>query len=326
MRRTNSTVSVFGRCTTKSRSFLIVLLYFVDMKSLVPQSEVYFEMIHEYKQAGKAIAHFNISNLDQARAIVEVAEELGQPVIIGASEGERNYMGVEMIRKIVDELNEEYNVAVFLNADHTYSFNKVVEVVEAGYDSVIVDGAKLPYEENVALVKKCVDYVRNYESKTGRRVLVEAELGYIGQSSSLNESMPEGVSEENLTTKEQAKDFILRTGIDMFAPAIGNVHGMLINAVEPALHIDRLNEIARATDVPLVLHGASGNTDEDLIKAIDAGIAIVHINTEIRKAFRDGEKEYMDENPLEVAPYKFGKMGQDEMKKVVRAKMELYMK
>ena len=161
------------------------------MKSLVPQSEVYFEMIHEYKQAGKAIAHFNISNLDQARAIVEVAEELGQPVIIGASEGERNYMGVDMIRKIVDELNEEYNVAVFLNADHTYSFNKVVEVVEAGYDSVIVDGAKLPYEENVALVKKCVDYVRNYEAKTGKKVLVEAELGYIGHHHLMNHCLRE---------------------------------------------------------------------------------------------------------------------------------------
>lgn len=296
------------------------------MKSLSPQSEVYFEIIEEYKQAGKAIAHFNISNLDQARVIVEVAEELKQPVIIGASEGERNYMGTPMIRKIVDELNEEYNVAVFLNADHTYSFEKVVEVVEAGYDSVIVDGAKLPYEENVTLVKKCVDYVRNYENKTGKRVLVEAELGYIGQSSSLNSVLPEGVSEENLTTKEQAKDFILRTGIDMFAPAIGNVHGMLIDAPEPALHIDRLSEISRAVDVPLVLHGASGNTDEDLIKAIDAGIAIVHINTEVRKAFRDGEKEYMDENPNEVAPYKFGKMGQEEMRKVVKAKMELYMK
>ncbi|MFA6608734.1 MAG: class II fructose-bisphosphate aldolase [Candidatus Paceibacterota bacterium] len=296
------------------------------MKSLVPQSEVYFETINEYKQAGKAIAHFNISNLDQARAICEVANELGQPVIIGVSEGERAYMGVEMVRRIVDELNQEYNIAIFLNADHTYSLEKVIEVVEAGYDSVIVDGAKLPYEENVELVKKCVDYVRGYEAKTGKRVLVEAELGYIGQSSSLNESLPEGVSENNLTTKEQAKDFILRTGIDMFAPAIGNVHGMLVNAPEPKLHIDRLKEITRTVDVPLVLHGASGNTDEDLKNAIDAGIAIIHINTEIRKAFRDGEKEYMDEHPNEIAPYKFGKEGQEEMKKVVKAKMKLYMK
>jgi fructose-bisphosphate aldolase class II len=296
------------------------------MKSLPLQSEKYLDLINEYKRAGHAIAHFNISNLDQARAIVEVAEELKQPVIIGASEGERAYMGIEMVRTIVSELNEEYSVPVFLNADHTYSLEKVKEVVEAGYDSVIVDGAKLPYEENVALVKECVDYVRSYEAKTGKRVLVEAELGYIGQSSSLNTALPEGVTEANLTTPEQAKDFILRTGIDMFAPAIGNVHGMLIDAEEPALHIDRLKDITAVTDVPLVLHGASGNTDEDLKGAIDNGVAIIHINTEIRKAFRDGEKAYMDDHPNEVAPYKFGHEGQEEMKKVVRAKMELYMK
>lgn len=231
-----------------------------------------------------------------------------------------------MVRKVIDELNQEYDVPIFLNADHTYTIEKVLEAVEAGYDSVIVDGAKLPYEENVALVRSCVDAVRTYEEKTGKRVLVEAELGYIGQSSSLNEGLPEGVSDANLTTVEQAKDFVIRTGIDMFAPAIGNVHGMLIDAPEPKLRIDRLKEISDVLDQPLVLHGASGNTDEDLAAAIDAGIAIVHINTEIRKAFRDGEMEYLEEHPNEVAPYKFGKEGQLEMKKVVRAKMELYMK
>lgn len=296
------------------------------MKGLSTQSEKYLEIIHEYKRKGNAIAHFNISNLDQARAIVEVANELSQPVIIGVSEGEREYIGVAMARKIIDELNQEYDIPVFLNADHTYSLSKVEEVVTGGYDSVIIDGAKLPYEENVALVKQCVDFVRMYENKTGKRVLVEAELGYIGQSSSLNNTLPEGVSDANLTTTAQAKDFVIRTGVDMFAPAIGNVHGMLVDAPEPKLHIDRLKEIASVVDIPLVLHGASGNTDEDLIAAIDAGIAIVHINTEIRKAFRDGEKEYMEKHPQDVAPYKFGKEGQEEMKKVVRAKMELYIR
>jgi fructose-bisphosphate aldolase class II len=294
------------------------------MKTLTKQSEQYIELINEYKKEGKAIAHFNISNLDQARAIVEVAAELKQPVIIGASEGEREYMGIDMIRTIVDELNQEYEIPIFLNADHTYTLEKVEEVVEAGYDSVIVDGAKLPYEENVALVKSCVDFVRSYEEKSGKRVLVEAELGYIGQSSSLNSALPEGVTEANLTTPEQAKDFILRTGIDMFAPAIGNVHGMLIDATEPALHIDRLKEITAVVDVPLVLHGASGNTDEDLKGSIDNGVAIIHINTEIRKAFRDGEMNYLAEHPNEVAPYKFGHEGQEEMKKIVRSKMMLY--
>jgi fructose-bisphosphate aldolase class II len=294
------------------------------MRGLTQQSAKYLEIVNEYKQKGKAIAHFNISNLDQARVICEVAEELNQPVIIGVSEGEREYMGVPMVRKIVDELNQEYKVVIFLNADHTYSFEKVKEVVEAGYDSVIVDGAKLLYEENVALVKKCVDFVRGYEAKTGKRVLVEAELGYIGQSSSLNSSLPAGVSEANLTTAEQAKDFILRTGVDMFAPSIGNVHGMLVNATEPRLNIDRLKEIASVVDIPMVLHGASGNIDEDIKNAIDDGVSIVHINTEIRKAFRDGEKDFMDKNPQEVAPYKFGKEGQDEMRKIVKEKMELY--
>jgi fructose-bisphosphate aldolase class II len=295
------------------------------MKEIKHQSTHYYDTVMAYKQQGKAIAHFNISNLDQARTICDVAEELKQPVIIGVSEGERGYMGVAMVRAIVDQLNQEYSVPIFLNADHTYSFEKVQEVVELGYDSVIVDGAKLPYEENVALVKKCVDFVREYENKTGRRVLVEAELGYIGQSSSLNTALPEGVSDENLTTKEQAKDFVLRTGIDMFAPAIGNVHGMLIDAEEPKLHIDRLKEIMTTVDVPLVLHGASGNTDEDLKGSIDNGVAIVHINTEIRKAFRDGVARYVNEHPQEVAPYKFGKEGQEEMRKVIHAKMSLYM-
>jgi fructose-bisphosphate aldolase class II len=284
------------------------------------------DTVLSYKREGKAIAHFNISNLDQARAICEVAQELKQPVIIGVSEGEREYIGVTMARKLVDELNEEYAIPIFLNADHTYTLAKAVEAVEAGYDSVIIDGAKLPYEENVAFVRECVDAVRAYEEKTGKRVLVEAELGYIGQSSSLNESLPEGVSDENVTTAEQARDFVIRTGVDMFAPAIGNIHGMLMNAPEPKLHIDRLKEIATTIDQPLVLHGASGNTDEDLQAAIDAGIAIIHINTEIRKAFRDGEMGYLEEHPNEVAPYKFGKEGQNEMKKIVRAKMELYSK
>lgn len=296
------------------------------MKLLPHQSPLYLDTILQAKSDGHAIAHFNISNLDQARAIAQVAEELKQPVIIGVSEGEREYIGVAMARTLIDELNQEYSVPIFLNADHTYSLEKVMEVVEAGYDSVIVDGAKLPYEENVALVKTCVDYVRAYEAKTGKRILVEAELGYIGQSSSLNTELPEGVTEANITTVDQARDFVLRTGVDMFAPAIGNIHGMLVDAPEPKLHIDRLREITAIVDIPLVLHGASGNTDEDLNAAIDAGIAIIHINTEIRKAFRDGEMNYLEEHPQEVAPYKFGKEGQEEMKKVVRAKMLLYAK
>ncbi len=288
------------------------------------QSREYYEIIKDYEKQGKAIAHFNISSLDQLRVICEVAQELHEPIIIGLSEGEREYIGVDMARALVNEMKKEFSVPIFLNADHTYTFDKVKQVVEAGYDSVIVDGAKLSYEENVKLVKECVEWVREYERENNKRILVEAELGYIGQSSSLNSKLPEGVSESNLTTREQARDFVLRTGIDLFAPAVGNIHGMLIDAPEPKLHVDRISEIRDAAGVPLVLHGASGNTNEDLLNSIRAGISIIHINTEIRKAFRDGIKDYMHDNPNEIAPYKFDRAGAEEMKKVVRAKMELY--
>ncbi len=296
-------------------------------KNMNNQTPAYLQLIKKYEAEGKAIAHFNISNLDQLRAICEVAEELGEPVIIGASEGEREYMGVAMVRQMVDEMKREYTVPIYLNADHTYTFEKVCEVIEAGYDSVIVDGAKLSYEDNVALVKRCVVWVKEYEAKNNVRVLVEAELGYIGQSSSLNESLPEGVTEENMTKVDQGIDFVNSTGIDMFAPAVGNVHGMLVNAPEPRLNIDRIAKLKKALpNTPFVLHGASGNTDEDLRDAIDNGVSVIHINTEIRKAFTDGVRAYLMGKLNEIAPYKFGKSGQDEMKKVVRSKMELYKK
>ncbi len=302
------------------------------MKNQTPE---YFELVKKYESEGKCIAHFNVSNLDQLRAICEVAQEMDESVIIGASEGEREYIGVQMLRAMVDQMKTEYAVQIYLNADHTYTFEKVVEVVLAGYDSVIVDGAKLDYEENIKLVKMCSDWVRAYEKEKTLelgyvvKVLVEAELGYIGQSSSLNDSLPAGVSEENLTTVDQALDFALRTGIDMFAPAVGNVHGMLVNAKEPDLNIQRIKDLRQALpNTPFVLHGASGNSDQDLVDSIDAGVSIIHINTEIRKAFTDGVRSYLNDekNKKEIAPYKYGKAGQEEMKKVVRAKMELYIK
>ena len=287
----------------------------------------YLELIKQYQKEGKAIAHFNISNLDQLRVICEVANDLAQPVIIGASEKERDYIGIKMTRILIDEMKKEYNVPIFLNADHTYSLENLEKASLEHYDSIIIDGAKLSYEDNIKEVKECVDFLRNYNKLNGTNILIEAELGYIGQSSSLNESIPEGVTEENLTNVEQAVDFVYRTGIDLFAPAIGNVHGMLINAPEPRLHPDRVAELKIALpNTPMVLHGASGNTDEDIRECVRSGISIVHINTEIRKAFRDGIKDYLDKNPLEIAPYKFEKAGQEQMRKVVQAKMELYIK
>ncbi len=279
------------------------------------------QAVQEAQEKKVAIGHFNISNLEGFWGVVRAAQNLSLPVIIGLSEGERDFVGVRQARALVTSLQEE-GVQVYLNADHTYSFDRVKEVIDAGYDSVIFDGAKLSFEENIIQTKKCVEYAR----ASGRDVLVEAELGYIGTSSKVLDEIPEGVllGEESLTDPAKAKDFVEKTGIDMLAPAVGNFHGMLRSGVDPKLNIERVGAIALATGVPLVLHGGSGNSQDDFTGSIAAGIAIVHINTEIRVAYKQGLTKGLSENPDEVAPYKFLKPAMSAVQEVVEKKLRFF--
>ena len=239
------------------------------------------EIVREAEAKHIAIGHFNFSDLAGLKAIFDAARELGVPVILGASEGERAFVGPRQAAALVRSLREEYGYPVFLNADHTYSFEKVKEAVDAGYDAVIFDGAKLPLEENIRIAKQCVEYAKSKNPS----IIVEGELGYIGSGSEVRKELPEGaaVNPEDLTKPEEASGFVRETGVDMLAPAVGNIHGMFANAPDPALDLARIAEIKKAAGVPLVLHGASGNTSDDLRGAIVAGISIVHINTEFRK-------------------------------------------
>lgn len=278
------------------------------------------ECLAEAKENNVAIGHFNISNLEGLWAIFRSARKLGVPVIIGVSEGERAFVGVRQVAALVKSLRDEYSHPIFLNADHSYSFEKVKEAVDAGFDAVIFDGAGVSFEENAENTKKCVEYARSVNSE----VIVEAELGYIGKSSELLEGIPEGVSLENLTTKEEAKKFVDYTGIDLFAPAVGNIHGMLKNAPEPRLNIERIGEISEATGLPLVLHGGSGTSDEDFVNAIKNGIRIVHINTEIRVAYKEGLKKALEDRPNEVAPYKILADSVRMMEEVIEKRLRLF--
>lgn len=255
------------------------------------------QCILEAREKGVAIGHFNVSNLEALHAIYDSAKKLSVPVIIGVSEGERSFFGVDEIVAVVKTLRERDNYPLFLNADHSYSFEKVKEAIDAGFDSVIFDGAKLSLDENIKETRRCVEYARN----CGREVLVEAELGYIGQSSKILDGIPQGVE---LTSVADAKNFVEESGIDLFAPAVGNIHGMLKDSPNPKLDISRIREISDTTNTPLVLHGASGNSKEDIQDAIKNGVVIVHINTEIRVAFKDGLTDSLSKNPNEVAPYK----------------------
>lgn len=282
------------------------------------------EVITNAVSQKSAVGHFNISNIEGFWAIVRPARELNLPVIIGVSEGERDFIGVRQVASLVKSYREETGQTVFLNADHTYSFERVKEAVDAGFDAVIFDGAQLSLEENIKITKQCVEYARSQS----REILIEGELGYIGTSSKVLTEIPEGVnlSADNLTHPEEAARFVAETGVDMLAPAVGNIHGMLEGQPEPRLNIEQIKAIRNACSTVggLVLHGASGNSNEDIQAAIKAGIAIVHINTELRVAFRNALKLSLQDNPDEVAPYKIMKGAVVAMQKVVDKKLRLF--
>lgn len=274
------------------------------------------------EQKKTAIGHFNISDLAGLQGIVAAARELSVPVIIGVSEGERKFIGVRQVAALIKSLREEMGYPIFLNADHTKTLEGCVEAAMLGFDAVIFDGSKLPFEENAAQTKAVAEAVR----KINPEIVVEGELGYIGSSSEVREGIPEGaaIKEEDLTKPEEAARFVKETGVDLLAPAVGNIHGMMANAPEPNLNIGRINDLAAATGVPMVLHGASGNTDEDVRAAVEAGMRIVHINTEIRVAWRKGLEAALAANPKEVAPYKILPGAIEGVKVVVAAKLRVF--
>ena len=282
------------------------------------------EYIKESQDKKTAIGHFNISNIEALWGIFRAAQKYSLPVIIGASEGERNFIGTRQVAALVKSIREEFQYPIFLNADHTYSFEKVKEAVDSGFDGVIFDGTELSFEENINQTKKCVEYAKRVNTE----ILVEAEIGFIGKSSKILEEVPEGVkiTAEFLTKPEEAVRFVKNTGVDLLAPAVGNIHGMLKGGHDPALDIGRIMAIRKACGVPLVLHGGSGNSPEDFVKAIDAGVAIIHINTEIRVAYKKGLIKGLQDNPEEIAPYKFLKDSIKEVEKVVEEKLKLFNK
>jgi fructose-bisphosphate aldolase class II len=279
------------------------------------------EYVKEAEEKKVAIGHFNISNLEAFHGVYNAAKKLNVPVIIGLSEGEEDFVGKDEAVGMIKEIHEKENFPIFLNADHHYSFERVKESIDAGFDSVIFDGANLSFEENVKITKQCVDYAHEIIKKTGRDVLVEAELGYIGSGSNIKESIPEGAGIK--TKVEEAKKFVEMTGIDMLAPSVGSIHG-LIKTGKPHIDGELVAEIKKATGVPLVLHGGSGLRDEDFLNGIKAGISIVHISTEIRLAYDEALKKSLFDNPSEIVPYKILQPAVDAIKAVVESRLKLF--
>ena len=275
------------------------------------------EYIKEAEEKGVAIGHFNISNLEGFHGVYNAAKKLNVPVIIGLSEGEEDFVGRNEAIGIIKQIRAKENFPIFLNADHHYSFERVKLAIDAGFDSVIFDGANLSFNENVKITKQCVEYARSVNST----ILVEAELGYIGSGSNIKETVPEGAG--ILTKSEDAKKFVELTGVDMLAPSVGSIHG-LIKSGKPHIDGELVAEIKKATGVPLVLHGGSGLRDVDFTNAIKAGISIIHISTEIRLAYDEALKKSLLDNPNETTPYKILQPAVDAIEKIVEARLKLF--
>src|SRR6516225_7340639 len=280
------------------------------------------EVLAQAQAAGAAIGHFNIADLVLLKAVFASARELKVPVLVGASEGEREFIGTAQLAALVRSLREEFDFPIFLNADHTHSLAKAVEAVKAGFDAVVFDLSALPFEQNVRQTREAVEALKGISPA----VLVEGEIGDIGSGSEIHARAPD--LSRGLTTSDDARQFVESTGVDILAPAVGNMHGMLESMVRgdtrKRLDIERIRQIKAAARIFLTLHGGSGTNDDDLRRAIKAGMTILHINTELRLAWRRGLKAALAKAPDEVAPYKILPGALQAVQEVVRTRLQLF--
>jgi fructose-bisphosphate aldolase class II len=188
-----------------------------------------------------AIGHFNISDLVTLKAVFEAARDLNAPVVVGTSEGERQFIGVRQVAAMVKSLREEYDFPIFLNADHTHSLLSAIEAAKAGFDWIVFDVSTLPFDENVRQTKAAVEVLKALRPD----ILVEGEIGDIGSGSEIHDAAPE--LQKGLTTPAEAKQFVEETRVDTLAPAVGNMHGSLKSMVagetKKRLDIERIRAI-----------------------------------------------------------------------------------
>lgn len=282
------------------------------------------EILQKAQQQKYAVGAFNFSTAEILKAIVSSAKELKSPIIVATSEGEGKFFGFREAAAMVEAWRHASGLPIILNLDHGKSLATIKKVVAAGYNAVHFDGSSLPYEQNLAQTNAVVKYIRQVEKTFDREIIVEGELGYLRGASALHKEKLE-IKESDLTSPEQALDFVERTGVDSLAVVIGNAHGVF-SAGEEKLHLKRLAEIkeAVAENAFLVLHGGSGIPAEDVKKAIELGIVKVNINTELRLAYKAGLDKELAENPAETTPYKLLEHSFEEVKKITAEKIKLF--
>ncbi len=271
------------------------------------------ELLLDAQRNGYAVGAFNTNNLEITHAIFRAAEAKRAPILVQISAGAMRYAGVEFLPMIVAKAAQLATIPVAIHLDHGPSFEVVMQALRAGFTSIMRDASKLPYDQNVAEVRKVV------EACHAIGIPVEGEIGRIGGA---EEHVVVTDREALMSDPDECVRFVEDTGIDFLAVAIGNAHGFYKG--EPKLDFDRLMEIRDKVPVPLVLHGASGIPDEQITMAVERGICKINIDTEIRNAFIRTMQAYTKENPDQIDPRKVLGPCIDAMQAVVEHKIEIF--
>ena len=260
------------------------------------------ELLIKAKQGKYAIAAFNVENYEMAKAVIEECDELRSPVIIAASTNTLKYISHNVFVKMISALASDHHIPIVVHLDHGKKEEDVLSAIRNGFTSAMFDGSSLSFLDNVKITKTCKDFCNVLN------VSLEGELGAI--------SGKKGEDIILLTEPSTAVDFVKKTNVNSLAVAIGTCHGFYKKA--PNLDYDRLKKISDSVDVPLVLHGASGLSNEQLEKCIALGISKINFATDLRQAFTSAVRSYLTNNPNSYDPKEAGNAGIVAVKEVVR--------
>lgn len=268
------------------------------------------QMLKDAQEGRYAVGAFNVENMEMVKAVIAAAEELKAPVMLQTTPSTVKYGTLETFAGIVKAEAEKAVVPIALHLDHGSSFELAVQAMKAGYTSVMIDGSHEDFENNIAITKKVVDVAKAYG------IPVEAELGKVGGK----EDDLEAEADTN-TDPQEAKEFVERTGVSSLAIAIGTAHGFY--AGTPVLDKVRVSDCREVVPVPLVLHGASGLSEEDVRECVERGMCKVNFATELRVAYTDAVKKLLAEKPETFDPKKLGIVAIEAVKEQAMARMKM---
>lgn len=266
-------------------------------------------LLKKAQEGHYAVGAFNTSDLEITKGIISAAEKMNAPIIVQTSEGEIEHAGREVFFSVMKNMAEKAKTPINLNLDHGKSFEMCKWAVDEGFNSVMIDGSKLSLDKNIELTKEVVVYAHD------KSVVVEGEVGLV----------PTPGKDETIkilkADPDECKQFVKETNVDFLAVGIGNIHGE--NKGQPVLDFELLSEIRKVINIPLILHGGSGISDDDIKKAISLGICKINVNTELRQAFTKALREKLEDEDV-IKPYEIMESIDNRIKEVVMKKIEIF--